>query len=345
MPRCARKGCGKEYGKDANTEESCTYHPGDPVFHEGLKSWSCCNTINKPVLEFDQFMQIPGCAIGSHLEHVPQNQAPKPTSTTANLTLTSSAEGKESYSTKPSEPSSNLVSRTATPKPEPVVIEEDDLTVPVVPGTQCKRQGCSARFVNDAENRLGDGPGTVCTFHPRPPLFHEGSKGYLCCKRRVLEFEEFLKIGGCTDGRHLFAPKAKSPTTEEFADCRIDHYQTPANVQVSVFAKQVDKERSTVVFESEKIHIDLYLPGGKRFKRSLELFGTIDPDASSFKVLGTKVELNLKKSDGKSWTILEKTARGLGGFHLTFGVGGRTGTVGGKEIIIDPSSQPQSKSQ
>jgi hypothetical protein len=28
------------------------------VFHEGLKSWSCCNTVNKPVLEFDQFMQI-----------------------------------------------------------------------------------------------------------------------------------------------------------------------------------------------------------------------------------------------------------------------------------------------
>ena len=41
--------------------------------------------------------------------------------------------------------------------------------------------------------------------------------------------------------------------TEEFTDCRIDHYQTPANVHVSVFAKQVDKGRSTVVFESEKV--------------------------------------------------------------------------------------------
>lgn len=41
--------------------------------------------------------------------------------------------------------------------------------------------------------------------------------------------------------------------TEEFTNCRIDHYQTPANVHVSVFAKQVDKARSTVVFESEKV--------------------------------------------------------------------------------------------
>ena len=31
MPRCARKGCGKDYDKDANGEESCAYHPGDPV--------------------------------------------------------------------------------------------------------------------------------------------------------------------------------------------------------------------------------------------------------------------------------------------------------------------------
>ena len=23
------------------------------------------------------------------------------------------------------------------------------------------------------------------------PIFHEGSKGYSCCKRRVLEFEEY----------------------------------------------------------------------------------------------------------------------------------------------------------
>ena len=39
----------------------------------------------------------------------------------------------------------------------------------------------------------------------------------------------------------------------------------------------------------QQIHIDLYLPAGKRFKRSLDLSGEIDPDTSSVKVLGTKV--------------------------------------------------------
>ena len=41
--------------------------------------------------------------------------------------------------------------------------------------------------------------------HPGAPIFHEGSKGYTCCKRRVLEFDQFMKIEGCkTKDRHLF---------------------------------------------------------------------------------------------------------------------------------------------
>jgi hypothetical protein len=33
---------------------------------------------------------------------------------------------------------------------------------------------------------------------------------------------------------------------EEVVNCRIDHYQTPSTVYVSVFAKQADKDRSTI---------------------------------------------------------------------------------------------------
>ena len=42
------------------------------------------------------------------------------------------------------------------------------------------------------------------------PIFHEGSKGYTCCKRRVLEFDEFMKIEGCkTKERHMFVGSGK----------------------------------------------------------------------------------------------------------------------------------------
>ena len=59
MTRCTHKGCSKDYDPANNAPDSCTYHSGAPVFHEGLKSWSCCQTVNKPVLDFDEFMQIP----------------------------------------------------------------------------------------------------------------------------------------------------------------------------------------------------------------------------------------------------------------------------------------------
>lgn len=52
-----------------------------------------------------------------------------------------------------------------------------------------------------------------------------------------------------------------------------------------------------------------------------------------------KVELNLLKQDGRSWTVLEKTTQDLGGISLTFGVGGRTGTIGGKELVLDETNR------
>ena len=61
MVLCKRRGCGVEFDPEAK-KARCQFHPGAPVFHEGLKSWTCCKDTNKPVLEFDQFLQIPGCA-------------------------------------------------------------------------------------------------------------------------------------------------------------------------------------------------------------------------------------------------------------------------------------------
>lgn len=65
-----------------------------------------------------------------------------------------------------------------------------------------------------------------------------------------------MKIEGCKTGRHLFAPKATpsvAANVEEIVDCRMDHYQTPSEVHVSVFAKKCDKEKSKVTFEEDKV--------------------------------------------------------------------------------------------
>lgn len=52
-----------------------------------------------------------------------------------------------------------------------------------------------------------------------------------------------------------------------------------------------------------------------------------------------QVELRLRKLDNRSWTLLEKTDRDLGNINFTFGVGGRTGTIGAKELILDDANR------
>jgi hypothetical protein len=40
-----------------------------------------------------------------------------------------------------------------------------------------------------------------------------------------------------------------------------------------------------------QVHLDLYLPARKRVVKTIELYGPIDPEKSTFKILGTKVSL------------------------------------------------------
>ncbi len=68
----------------------------------------------------------------------------------------------------------------------------------------CRRKGCGHT------HKGGDREGESCVYHPGAPLFHEGSKGWTCCKRRVLEFDQFMNIEGCkTKDRHLFVGSGK----------------------------------------------------------------------------------------------------------------------------------------
>lgn len=115
-----------------------------------------------------------GCEVGAHTEAVPQvvSQVPKPAAPEI-LTITESKEGKEVYST--GRTLQLQASAPLTLPAEPVLPsppeEEDDLGVAVASGTQCRRKGCSVAFASDAENRIGNGEGTVCTYHPAPVRF------------------------------------------------------------------------------------------------------------------------------------------------------------------------------
>lgn len=201
------------------------------------------------MLEFDAFMKLPvglrqshsalvlnfllkGCTKSVHTSVAPIKATPPPKSETVMPAPTITNDGKEVYGTAPTKaapPASSdtpVTTTTSAPSPppaQPVVQEEDDLDLPVPTGAICKRKGCGAKYESDQVSR-GSGEKSVCHFHPlgvslsasmmneltRQPIFHEGSKGYLCCKRRVLDFSDFLNITGCTEGKHLFVGARKS---------------------------------------------------------------------------------------------------------------------------------------
>lgn len=63
--RCMNKACRAEwFTLGDNHDAACTFHSGAPVFHDGGKKWSCCETSIS--WTFEEFMAIPGCVTGAH---------------------------------------------------------------------------------------------------------------------------------------------------------------------------------------------------------------------------------------------------------------------------------------
>jgi len=62
MP-CKNNGCAAKVGGEGE-HQPCLYHPGNPVFHEGFKFWSCCE---KRTTDFNAFLEQKPCASGTHI--------------------------------------------------------------------------------------------------------------------------------------------------------------------------------------------------------------------------------------------------------------------------------------
>ncbi|XP_053329693.1 integrin beta-1-binding protein 2 [Spea bombifrons] len=62
--RCKHSGCKEVYQGPETDDGTCVYHPGVPVFHEGMKYWSCCSIKTS---DFNEFLDQRGCSSGKHL--------------------------------------------------------------------------------------------------------------------------------------------------------------------------------------------------------------------------------------------------------------------------------------
>ncbi|KAL9944821.1 hypothetical protein D7B24_002706 [Verticillium nonalfalfae] len=317
--KCVHQGCGKLY---TDPEEVCVYHPGPPVFHEGQKGWKCC----KPrFLTFEEFLAIPPCTEGKHstTDLPPKVEQKEPQANSALVEKLAAASVAPTPTRKPIAPAQ------ATPAPPPPAPEsEDDNPALAIPADAvCRRKACGAKYAGSRDG------GESCVHHPGVPIFHEGSKGYSCCKRRVLEFDQFMKIEGCkTKERHLFVGsgnKNKDGNVETGGEeilktVRTDFYQTPSTVIASFFLKKIRKDDAKISFAERTLTLDLPTsdaPTPKRYRAEVPLFAPIDTAKSSFKVLGTKLEVTFVKADGASWPVLRSDDR-LTGEILQIGKAG-----------------------
>ena len=95
-------------------------------------------------------------------------------------------------------------------------------------------------------------------------------------------------------------------------------------VTASFFLKKIDKAEARVSFGSQTVEVDLPTTDNprKRYKHDVPLFAPIDPSKSSYKILGTKLEVVLAKADVSSWPVLRSDDR-LTGEILQVGRAGK----------------------
>ncbi|GMY17435.1 cysteine and histidine-rich domain-containing protein RAR1 [Fagus crenata] len=216
--RCQRIGCNATFSEDENPEGSCQYHDSGPIFHDGMKEWSCCK---KRSHDFSLFLEIPGCKTGKHTTEKPvltkaapsakiPVPAPSPNSTTDASSKETCSRCRQGFfcadhgsqakvmNSKPldmdiSAPTDTNVPISPAPAKKVVDINE--------PQT-CKNPGCGKTF------KEKDNHETACDHHPGPAVFHDRMRGWKCCNIHVKEFDEFMSIPPCTKGWHNAHPSS-----------------------------------------------------------------------------------------------------------------------------------------
>ncbi|KAG5558451.1 hypothetical protein RHGRI_008403 [Rhododendron griersonianum] len=252
--RCQRIGCDAMFTEDDNPEDSCAYHESvlncitskklvedvemvltmfslillrvveeahitcesDPIFHDGMKEWSCCK---KRSHDFSLFLEIPGCKVGKHTTEKPvpakPAAAPKPSPVAVPATNASSKDacprcrqgffcsehGPQVKPMNPNPPSAtpltsakiNKGGQEGLPAPAKKIV---DINQPQI----CKNKGCGKTF------KEKDNHDTACSYHPGPAVFHDRMRGWKCCDIHVKEFDEFMAIEPCTKGWHNADP-------------------------------------------------------------------------------------------------------------------------------------------
>ncbi|CAK9135190.1 unnamed protein product [Ilex paraguariensis] len=193
-----------------------SFHQG-PVFHDGMKEWSCCK---KRSHDFSLFLEIPGCKTGKHTTEKPIEppaaaRAKKPISAPAPATDISTKEACSRCRQGFFCSDHGSQAREMNPKPTDAVQvtsaegntdSQEGFSAPskkiadINQPQTCKNKGCGKTF------KEKDNHDAACNYHPGPAVFHDRMRGWKCCDVHVKEFDEFMDISPCATGWHNADP-------------------------------------------------------------------------------------------------------------------------------------------
>ncbi|KAI6652751.1 Cysteine and histidine-rich domain-containing protein 1-like [Oopsacas minuta] len=300
---CYNRGCvQKKFIESENNSLSCQYHPGVPIFHEGMKGWSCCK---KRTTSFTDFLEFPGCEKGLHnpvKQSPPEKQVPDQT---PDILPISQSESRVSIPGPAPRPTSPTVLIPLTAKVDESLVTQLKISKKskAEPSSEeeqiqsCQNGGCKVL------KKDGISDDTNCVYHSGTVVFHEGLKFWSCCQRKTTDFEEFLKQQGCIMGTHKWVWGRKPVSSSQI---RFDHFQRGRNLVITFYGKLCDYVVCTVNANSTNLQISLLFEGGnKSFERLFNLYSTIIPEKSTVQYLKTKVEVCLVKDDQVHWPLLE----------------------------------------
>ena len=313
MKKCTRNKCGKEYGDDANLPNSCCYHPGVPVFHEGLKGWTCCD---KRFTDFSEFLDYPGCTLGMHTDE------PSPATSSSTAATTEMGPAAKAFAAPETEVDRKpLDTNTRTPSNGPKTsvpvkvstsleralqkqaeatrkaAAEDVIKV----GDRCVNKACNATYTGNPD--VDAAAQDACCYHTGGPVFHDGRQYWSCCpKKKHYDFDEFLAAPGCTRGAHRWRKSAEEMA--EAKKCRVDHFQTAETVTISIFAKCIDPSTLTVSCNADTLSANFIFEGSSRCDLDLLLLRDIDPAQAKAEAKSMKLDIKLVKKDAADWPSL-----------------------------------------
>eukprot|EP00940_MAST-03C_sp_MAST-3C-sp2_P002333 g2333.t1 len=195
LVRCKNYGCKMMFDPSKNGPTSCRHHVAPPIFHDTKKGWSCCK--HRMVYDWSEFEQIEGCTVGPHSTVDPKIKfAASPTVAVAKKAIErSGAEIKSIDQYNKENP--DAVSAASSARKTVAAARSRGPITDSEGRFKCVRKGCGNFYCAD------DNTDTACTYHPGNAVFHDTKKYYSCCDHRVAyDFDDFLKIEGCTKGPH-----------------------------------------------------------------------------------------------------------------------------------------------